>query len=129
MVAQDTLHQVEIAMQQRGRGFLLGLLADIEPEAIEKVHVGGDLFFRYALSGGTHNEATGCADAMSLQNPFDVLSDLRDEGDASDNESDVWSLHTQDDTMSTQPCEESNKAVDCVRCAIVDQVDPLTSEL
>ena len=49
LVAENALHDVQIVMQQRRRGLLLRLLADIQPEVVEKLHVGRDLFFASGL--------------------------------------------------------------------------------
>src|SRR4051812_45977270 len=60
---------------------LFCLLANIEPQVIEEMHVGPELFFRLAFSGRPQNESTGNACAMGLQNtlqplPFFIGADL-----------------------------------------------------
>jgi hypothetical protein len=44
--------------QRRSLPFL-GLLADIHPKVVEKMHVGAQFFFRLALAGGAQNKSAG----------------------------------------------------------------------
>ncbi len=51
LVAQDTLDHVEIVVYQgRGRTFF-GLLPQVEPEVVEELHVGAQLFFSAPVAG------------------------------------------------------------------------------
>ena len=54
-------------MDQRRRGLLFGLLAQVEPEIVEEHHVGVQFLFRAAFAGGAHDVAAGDAGAMRLQ--------------------------------------------------------------
>ena len=74
LVAQNALHQIEIVVQQNGRGLLLGLLAHVEPEVVEEVHVALQFFFGLAFAGGAADEAAGNALAMGLQDLLEALA-------------------------------------------------------
>ena len=70
LIAQDALHDVEIVMQQRRRGLLFGLGADVLPQVVEELHVAGDLFFGAAFGGGAGDESAHRAGPLALQNAF-----------------------------------------------------------
>ncbi len=58
-VAQQALHEVEIAVEQRRRLQAVRLGPDLVPERGEELQVGLELFFGAALPGGAHDEAAG----------------------------------------------------------------------
>ncbi len=61
-------------MQQHGSGLLLGLLAHVEPEVVEEVHVALQLFFALVFGGGAADEAAGNSLAVRLQNALQTLA-------------------------------------------------------
>ena len=74
LVAENALDQVEVVVQEQGRGLLLGLLADVEPEIVEEVHVGAEFLFTLAIAGGADDEAAGHAGAVGLEDAFEALA-------------------------------------------------------
>jgi hypothetical protein len=74
LISKNPLDQIEIVMQQHGSRLLLGLLAHVEPEVVEEMHVAFQLFFALVLGRGTANETAGHALAMRLQNAFQALA-------------------------------------------------------
>ena len=67
LVAQNALHDIQIVVQQERRGFLFGLLADVEPEVVQEAHVGRDFFLGVAFAGGADDEAAGHAGMVGLE--------------------------------------------------------------
>src|SRR5215469_1786560 len=61
LIAQGSLNDVEVVMQQHGRGALFGLLPDVEPEVEEKIHVGGEVFLALAFAGRANDVSAGDA--------------------------------------------------------------------
>ena len=72
LVAQDALDHVEIVVYQGGSGALFGLLAEVEPEVVEELHVGAQLFFAAAFAGGADDKAAGNAGAIGLQDALEA---------------------------------------------------------
>ena len=70
LVAQDALHDVEIVMQHRRRGALVGFGADVLPQVVEEQHVAGDFVFGAAFGGGAGDESAHGAGTFALQNAF-----------------------------------------------------------
>src|SRR5258706_2427631 len=70
LIAQDALDDIEIVMQQHRRGPALGLLTNILPEVIQKLHVGRDFFLGPSLGRGARDEAAHRTRAPRLQNAF-----------------------------------------------------------
>ena len=67
LVAQDALDDIQIVVDERGGGSLLGLLAHVQPEVVEEEHVGAEFFFGAAVAGGADDVAAGDAGAVGLQ--------------------------------------------------------------
>ena len=61
-------------MKQHGSRFLFRFLPDIQPQAVQEVHVGGDFLLRHSLSRRAHNEAARGSHAMRLQDTFEPLA-------------------------------------------------------
>ncbi len=57
LIAQHTLHDIEIVVNQRGRVLLVGLGTDILPEAEEELHIGANLRLGAALGSRAADEA------------------------------------------------------------------------
>ena len=58
LVPQQTLHQVQIAMDERGCGLLLAFRADVRPQVPEKTNVLNKLILAASLGRRAHDKAT-----------------------------------------------------------------------
>src|SRR3984957_17939567 len=67
LVAEDALHDIEVVMEQHGRGTLIGARFDVLPQVIEELHIAGDIFFASAFRCGTGNKAADWTWTLTLQ--------------------------------------------------------------
>ena len=68
LVAQQTLDQVQIAVNERRGGFLFALRTDVGPQVSQKSDVLNELFFAASFGRRTDNESAGQPVAVLMNN-------------------------------------------------------------
>src|SRR5580698_1747412 len=74
LVAQDSLDEREIVIDERGRFGGVGTLLDLVPEVNEEAQVGAELFFRRALGGGADDESARGFAALADENALEAMA-------------------------------------------------------
>ncbi len=74
MIPKDALDQIQVVMQQHGRGLALRLLPHIEPEVVEEVHIAAQFLFGLVFRGRAADEPAGNALAMGLHHFLQPLT-------------------------------------------------------